>query len=151
MSELKPALVKKYRRLIGNYHVELENLMRTLEALENAGLKLAFTVKQVTKVHDRLERYLERIEASLFNAHDVSTIAALLNEQLLGRYDSESAFERTTGQAITQMDKTNRRWEQLHDFVFREDTGPDDDDDIPELSEAELAAITEEAYRESEE
>jgi len=151
MKELKPALVKKYRRLIGNYHVELENLMRTLEALEHAGLKLAFSVKQVTKVHDRLERYLERIEAGDFNARDVSTIAALLNEQLLGRYDSESAFERTTGQAVQQLEKTNKRWEQLHNFIFREDAGVDDDDDMPELSEAELAAITEEAYRESEE
>lgn len=147
MAELRPSQLKRYRTLLGNYHVELENLIRTLEALEQAGLKLAYTVKGVTKVHDRLERFLERIESGEFNARDASTIAALLNEGIWSGYESDNAFERTTGRAVQQMEKTRKRHEQLYDWVFSDESA---DEDLPELSEAELTAISEEADEESE-
>lgn len=128
MAELKPSRVKRYRALIGAYHVELENLMRVLEALEQVGLK-THSLKRVTKVHDRAEQFLEQIEAGTFDMRALQRLAALFDEGFFSGYGSESAFETVKGTAVQQMDKTEKRWDALHTFIFEGDKGDFEDVD----------------------
>lgn len=146
MAELKPSRVKRYRALIGAYHVELENLMRVLAALEAAGLK-TYSLKRVTKTHDRTEQFLEQIEAGTFDMRALQRLAALFDQGFFSGYGSESAFETVKGTAVQQMDKTEKRWDALHAFIFGGDKGEFEDAD----RETEAAAEREtEALQEDE-
>lgn len=145
MSELKPTRIKRYRAMIGAYHVELENLMRTLAALEQAGLK-THSLKRVTTVHDRLEKYLEQIEAGQFDSRALARMVALFNEGYFQGFGEEDAFENASGAAVQQMNKTEKRWRRLHDFIFGGDKGPDDEEDWTDADAAEAERETTALY-----
>lgn len=141
MAELKPTRLKRYRAMLGAYHVELENLMRALQALEEAGLTVHYTVKQVTKVHDRAEQFLEQMDRGEFDSKSLSKVSGLFNEGFFQSFDADNAFETTRGRVIQQMAKVEKRYQRLSDFIFG-----GDQEEFEELSEAEEKALGEEAY-----
>ncbi len=141
MAELKPSRLKRYRTMLGAYHVELENLMRALEATEQAGLTLHYTVKQVSKVHDRAEKFLEQMDRGEFDTKALSRLTGLFNEGYFSDFGSENAFETTRGRLIQQMTKTAKRQGNLSDFIFG-----GDEEEFEELSEAEEKALGQETY-----
>jgi hypothetical protein len=146
MAELKQSRVNRYRALLGAYHVELENLMRTLEALEQVGLTLSYTVKRVTVVHDRAEKFLEQMDAGEFDSKALAKLTGLFNEGYFRGFGDDEAFENPRGRAVQQMAKTDKRWQRLHEFIFRGDQG-----EFEELSQAEEEALTQEVYAVEEE
>lgn len=145
MTELKPLRVKRYRALIGSYHVELENLIRVLEALEQCGLKLSFSAKRVQKVHDRAEHFLAQIESGEFDLKALARFTALMNEGFFQSFSDEQAFENTSGTAVQQMRKTAKALDRLSSFLWERDKG--DFEDPTEADEKAAGEETEEVER----
>lgn len=138
--DIPPRLLARFRRILGAYHSEVEELMRVLEALEASGLQ-TFSVKQVKRTHDLLERHLEQLDSGTFDARSVAKLVVQLENQSLRSYSPETAFERARGRAVTQMDTVQKRWSQLHDLVFESDL------DVPILDvDAERELSTSEPY-----
>lgn len=138
--DIPPRLLARFRRILGAYHSEVEELMRVLEALEASGLQ-TFSVKQVKRTHDLLERHLEQLDSGAFDARSVAKLVVQLENQSLRAYSPETAFERARGRAVTQMDTVQKRWSQLHDLVFESDL------DVPILDvDAERELSTSEPY-----
>lgn len=128
MPELSPRVAARFRTLIGHYHAETEELIRVLEALEAAGLR-TYPLKQVRKVHYRLEKYLEALDAGRFDQASLGRLAQQFEDGLLPSYDRDEAFTSPSGRAISQMAKTASAWNALNNYLFGLDV------DFDELAE----------------
>ena len=129
MPEPSPKVLARFRKLIGQYHAECEELTRVLAALEAAGLR-TYSVKKVERTHYLLERYLELLDRDEFGSETIGTLVEQFEDGRLSSYGPDDAFERPSGRAIAQMRKVEAAWTHLHTYVFGLDADPIDADPI---------------------
>lgn len=118
--EIPPRVLAKLRTKIGTYHAQLEELIRVLEALRDAGLVLAYKVKPTTAIHDKLEAVLSTIDRGEFDLQKYSQFFAQWDDGRFPDFSPDSAFEVTTGRAVQQLRKVQQAQHALASLLYED-------------------------------
>lgn len=135
-NELTAPQLRLIRKRIGKYHAETEEMIRVLEALSQAGLTIAVSVKSTQRAHDLLEGLLVKLDEGTFVVKDLSRIIQLLDDGIFPRFDADTAFEKYRGRVVNQLRAAEKAWDSLNDLVM----GGDLDVEIPDLEAHEAEA-----------